>query len=183
MSDPEYITPPPDPSLDPALAPPRRTEDRQRVDATNTVATAEPDAEALDAPVELTKEEEALFLQLMTVGRRTKTITVFDHPVVIQTLNVDDDLRVSMFTRNYRESDGYGRAYQLATCAAGIRSVDGKPLYSALAESPAEDEVFEQKVAVLRRYYPITLSQIYNEIIKLDAEFAELAVRLGKLPG
>ena len=175
MPDTESITPPPDPAFDPALTPP--TETRQRVDA-DPAPVEEPEPE-----VTLTREEENLFLQLMTVGRRSKTISVFDHRVAIQTLNVDDDLRVSLFTRDYRDTDGNGRAYQLATCAAGIRSIDGEPLYKALSSEITEDEAFARKVEKLRNYYPIVISQIYSEVIKLDAEFAELAVKLGKLPG
>lgn len=174
---------PPDPAIDPDIAPPPRGgEDRQRVDETNTVRQ---EAEETPAPdvVSLTREEENLFLQLATVGRRHKTVTIFDHKVSIQTLNVDDDLRVSMFTRDYRESDGYGRAYQLATCAAGIKAIDGKELYKPLGPEALPEEEFTAKVEKLRTFYPIVLSQIYNAIIRLDAEFAELAVKLGKLPG
>ena len=45
------------------------------------------------------------------------------------------------------------------------------------------DEDFDAKVEVLRKYYPIVITQIYNAVMALDQEFAELAVKLGKLDG
>jgi hypothetical protein len=132
---------------------------------------------------ELTDEERGWFETLLTVGRRSRTVTVMGHEVVIQNLNTDDDLRIGLFCKEFQGAPpADARAYQLATCAAGIRTVDGLPVYQPLGET-SDQEMFDQKVARLRKYYPVVITQIYREILSLDGEFMELAQKLGKLKG
>lgn len=133
---------------------------------------------------ELTDEERTWFSTLLTCGRRHKTITVMgDHKVAVQTLNADDDLRIGMYTKAFKDSDAYPRAYQIAVCAAGIRTVDGRPLYQPITDSEDEDAVFAEKVERMRKFYPVVITDIYRAIMDLDTEFAELARKLGKLSG
>ncbi len=147
------------------------------------------EGQKVDAPVEeetttLTDEERAWFSALLTCGRRHKTITVMgDHAVAVQTLNADDDLRIGMFTKQYKDSDAYPRAYQIAVCAAGIRTIDGRPLYQPITESEDADAVFAEKVERMRKFYPVVITEIYRTIMDLDSEFAELSRTLGKLKG
>jgi len=132
---------------------------------------------------ELTDEERALFRQLMTVGRRTKTIDVMGHQVSIASLRVSDELRIGLYCKPYEGIKMEPRAYQLAVCAAGIQSVDGQPLYQPLTGAESEDELFTKRVEILENYYPIVITEIYRAIMDLDVEFAELAEKLGKLKG
>ena len=169
--------PPVNPAVDPDLIPPTAPEDRQIVGELVAEKPPEPDV------TELTDQERADFATLLTVGRRTKKITVMDHAVVIQTLKTGDEMRIGLFTKPYLETQGFSRAYQVAVCAAGIKEVDGKPLWRSLAETPDEDEAFRKSVEVVDDYYPIVVSQIYQGIMDLEREFADLAVKLGKLPG
>ena len=141
-----------------------------------------PEEQDPEEVTELSDEERLLFSQLMTVGQRSKTIDVMGFQVRIQSLCVDDDLRIGMFTRQYEGSQMAHRAYQLGVCAAGIRTVNGAPLVTTLAPM-TPDEDFDAKVEVLRKYYPSVITQIYNAVMALDQEFAELAVKLGKLDG
>ena len=137
---------------------------------------------AVEEVTELSDEERLLFSQLMTVGQRSKVIDVMGFSVRIQNLCVDDDLRIGMMTRQYEGSQMSHRAYQLGVCAAGIRTINNAPLISTLAPM-TPDEDFDAKVEVLKKYYPVVLTQIYNAVMALDQEFAELAVKLGKLDG
>jgi len=164
----------------PELRPPTPFVAEQR----EKVATAEQEVVAQGEVVtELTDEERGWFETLLTVGRRSKTITVLGHEVVIQNLNTDDDLRIGLFCKEFQGAPpADSRSYQLATCAAGVRSVDGVPLYQPLGET-SDQEMFDQKIARLRKYYPVTITQIYREILALDGEFVELATKLGKLNG
>jgi hypothetical protein len=172
----EDLGPAPDFS-DPDIIPPEPLDESQFV-ASERVA--EEVKEAVEEEItELTDEERVLFSSLMTVGKRSKPIEVMGHTVVIQSLRVADDLRIGLWCKKYEESRGFQRAYQLGVCAAGIRTVDGTPLYQSLTDS-GEDEVFEAKVEKLQNYYPIVINQIYNSIVGLDSEFAELATKLGK---
>ena len=68
-------------------------------------------------------------------------------------------------------------------CAAGVREVQGQPLFSALRETTSDDEVFDKKAEEVKKFYPIVISQIYQGIMDLEREFAELAIKLGKLSG
>lgn len=169
------------PSIDDELTPPSRGEDRHIVGEliTDEEPAAEPEI------TELTDQERADFAALITVGRRTKKITVLDHQVVIQTLKTGDEMRIGLFTKPYLETQGFSRAYQVAVCAAGIKEVDGKPLWRPLsaAEALDEDEIFRKGVSIVEDYYPIVVSQIYQGIMELEREFADLAIKLGKLSG
>ena len=130
-----------------------------------------------------TADERDQFRTLMACGKRPKTIDVLGHTVEIESLNVDDDLRIGLFTKDYRDSDAYARAIHVGTCAAGIRTVDGRLLYTPISSEESSETIFRAKVKVLLKYYPVVVTEIYREILMLDAEFAELATKLNLLTG
>lgn len=172
---------PVDPSVEPGLAPPTPPTETRRVVGE---LVEEPEADEPPPVTELTDQERRDFASLMTCGRRSKKITIMGHPVVIQTLTTADEMRIGLFTKAYAETQlGFQRAYQVAVCAAGIREVQGKPLFSSLRETTSEDEIFDKKVEAVSEFYPIVVTQIYQAIMDLEREFAELAIKLGKLSG
>jgi hypothetical protein len=179
---------PVDPTVDPDLAPPTPpssppTEERRIV---GELIEDEDPAGADEAPeiTTLTDAERRDFAALITCGRRSKTLTVMGHPVVIQTLTTADEMRIGLHTKKYADTPlGFQRAYQVAVCAAGVREVQGKPLFSSLREITSEDEIFDRSVEALSEFYPVVVTQIYQGILDLEREFAELAIKLGKLPG
>lgn len=132
---------------------------------------------------EATDEERMEFVSLMTCGKRSKVIDVLGHSVGIESLNVDDDLRIGMFTKDFVGSDAYSRAVHVATAAAAIRTVDGRLLYTPLSMDETPEAIHHAKVQKLLKWYPVSITEIYREVLNLDAEFVELAVRLGKLKG
>src|SRR4029077_12094810 len=109
----------------------------------------------------LTDEERRDFATLLTVGRRTKKLTVMDHAVTIQTLKTADEMRIGLYTKDYLDSQGFSRAYQVGVCAAGVLEIDGMPIYSSLSGKEDGDEVFRKSTEKLSQYYPIVISQIY----------------------
>lgn len=141
------------------------------------------DAEPAEEVTTLTLDERMQFSTLLSCGKRSKSIDVMGHEVAIENLDTDDDLRVGLFCKPYMGSEAYERAYQLATCAAGVRSLGGRPLYTPLEESPSPNAVFDEKISKLGKYRPVVITEIYRAIGMLDIEFAELATRLGKLKG
>lgn len=173
---------PDDPTVDPDLAPPTPPTEQRRV-----VGELIEEEQAPPTPPKetvLTDAERRDFAALMTCGRRSKTITVMGHPVVIQTLTTGDEMRIGLFTKRYLDSQlGFQRAYQVAVCAAGVREVQGKPLFQELKTTTSEDEIFDKSVEAVQEFYPIVVTQIYQAIMDLEREFAELAIKLGKLPG
>ncbi|AAN16784.1 hypothetical protein Cali_126 [Mycobacterium phage Cali] len=166
---------PADPTIDPDLAPP---EPRRVV---GELVETEPQEHEDPEVTELTDEERSSFVSLLTCGKHSKKITVMGHPVVIQTLKTGDEMRVGLFTKKYLESQmGFQRAYQVAVCAAGIREIQGKPLFRELREVTDEDEIFDKNVEAVMELYPIVITQIYQAIMDLEREYAQLAVKLGK---
>lgn len=172
------IDPAVEPGIEPPAMPTRRVvaeepgDDPQSPEKTPIVVT------------ELTDSERADFASLMTCGRRSKTITVMGHPVVIQTLTTADEMRIGLYTKDFADTQlGFQRAYQVAVCAAGVREVQGKPLFTSLREITSDDKVFDRSAAEIKKFYPIVITQIYQAIMDLEREFAELAIKLGKLSG
>lgn len=164
-----------DPTVDPDLVPP---EPHRRIVGELIEEESEPEVNTL------TDEERRDFAALLTCGRRSKKISVLGHPVVIQTLKTGDEMRVGLYTKKYLESQlGFQRAYQVAVCAAGIREIQGRPLFSSLREITDEDEIFDKSVETIQGYYPVVITEVYKQIMALEKEFVDLAIKLGKLPG
>lgn len=170
-----------DPAVEPGLTPPTPPTGETRRVVGDPI---EDDVETPPPVTELTDAERRDFASLLTCGRRSKTITVMGHPVVIQTLTTADEMRIGLFTKAYTDTQlGFQRAYQVGVCAAGIREVQGKPLFSSLREITSDDEIFDKSVEAVQEFYPIVVTQVYQAIMDLEREFAELAIKLGKLSG
>lgn len=182
---------PVDPTIDPDIAPPG-----PRID--HTVGFGDQDepvedrtivgelVEAEEEPKEperltLTFDERTDFSRLITVGRRLKDITVADHRITIQTLQSGDEMRIGLHTKPYLDSQGFARAYQVGVCAAGIVEIKNQTLWESLEPIDDPDEKFAKNVEALSKFYPIVITRIYQSIMDLEREFAQLAVKLGKL--
>lgn len=182
---------PVDTTVDPDIAPPQRTRARAR-----RTAPPEPvvedriivgeliEAEEEEDPDErltLTLEERTNFATLVNVGKRFKTINVADHQVTIKTLKASDEMRIGLYTKPYLDTQGFARAYQVAVSAAGLVEIQNQELWKSLKEVTDPDEIFAKNVAALEDFYPIVITQIYQAVMDLEREFAELAIKLGKL--
>jgi hypothetical protein len=186
------MPPPPDPAFDPDIAPPdaphrHRKEDRMLVGSPEapiirTGAAGAPTQVVTDdeeEQVALTPQESLDLRHLAVIGRRIKEIVVYGHRVVISTLNADDDINVGMYTKPYLGSDAYGRSHQVATLAAAIQSFDGRPVYQDIQDQ-APEFLHRKKAEIIRKWYPVVISEIYGEQVKLDGEYVELLDKLGK---
>lgn len=139
-----------------------------------------PDPKNAD-PTELTEEERDQFRHLLTIGKRTKTVTIFDHTIVISSLMTDDDLILGEKVKQYRDNPNYSAIYRAATVAASIQSVDGERWGQSLFADADKSVVFEQKFTKVLSMHNLVTQYIYNEVVTLDVEFADLAAKLGKL--
>lgn len=157
----------------------------QGVQVTPTqVSIPQEDLEKQDPDVEkLTPEEHALFASLLTCGRKTNTVDIFNHIVVVQSLCGDDDLRIGMYVKDYQGSLGESRAYQIGVAAAGIRTIDGTPLVTSLFADADEATLFDEKVKRVSKMYPVVINRIYRAVLDAEKDFVELTVRLGKSDG
>jgi hypothetical protein len=179
-------------AADPRMTPPSPIDPRLIMNSTNAsempppvVPTAveqddfpPPGDEELGEP--LTSEESVNFASLMTCGRRSKTLRILDHIVVIQTLCGSDDLRIGMYAKPYAGTAGEQRAYQIAVGAAAIRSINGQPIVPTLFENTDEDALFDQKIKKVEGMYPTVINAIYKGALAAEREFVELVDRLGK---
>jgi hypothetical protein len=136
-----------------------------------------------EEPPELSPEEQVMFASLLTCGRRSKTLRLMDHTVVVQTLCGDDDLRIGLFVKQYVGTFGEQRAYQIGVAAAGIRSIDGQPLVQSLYPEADNDALFDQKCTKVAQMYPTIINRIYRTVLEAEQEFVELATKLGKFDG
>jgi hypothetical protein len=168
---------------DPAFIPP------QEIPIPTQVPQTEESRRLVSQPVqteemwEPTEAERDQFATLLNCGKRSTVVSVMGHKVGIESLNVDDDLRVGVFTQKYLGTEAYGRAVALATCAAGVRTIDGRPLYNPLSVDESPESIFEGRLERLRHYHASAIMEIHPHILQLDIDFANLAVKLGKLTG
>lgn len=159
-----------------------RAQAKARADAEAAEGTDPDDVETI---LDLSDEERADLGDAFMVGKRKGHITVLGHRIDCQTLNSMDEMNVGRFVKPYMDSPGFVRAWTVANAAAGIRRIDGKRIYEALAPIEDESELFEEKVRLVARAYPYIITPVYDRIQELDAEFAAIAERLnsGKISG
>lgn len=187
--------PPVDTSIDPDLAPPdpvvrsRRTAKKPPQDRHIVGKLITEDAtEEVEPEPELSTQERADLASLLTVGRRHKKIRVGGHSITIRTLDSGDEMRIGLYTKPYLDSQGFARAYQVGCCACGIVEIENEDLWDALEKKPLkeitdEDEIFAKNCEALGKLYPIVVAEIHTEIMRLEREFAELYIKLGKSDG
>lgn len=132
---------------------------------------------------QLTNDERRDFARLLTMGRRVKKVVIMDHPVTVQTLKTSDEMLIGLYTKPYLESQGFSRAYQVGMCAAGVIDIDGVSLYEPISEAEDKSSIFNKRAEKIQEYYPIVVTQVYQAIVDLEREFADLAIKLGKLSG
>lgn len=185
MSD-QPEDPPVDEAVDPAFVSPEDFEglpDRIRVsdDPDPDGVHEEPEIPPKENITELTPAEREQFSSLMRIGKRTKKVSVMGFPVVLSSLNGADEVRIGLAVKDYKDTQGYSRAYQAAVIGSAIRSTEGQSWDNTLEQDPDPDVLFEKKFRRALDLYPLVIQYIYNEVLKMEAEFAELAGRLGKL--
>lgn len=194
MSYPSDADVPVDTTIDPDIVPPKPRIDHSVGFSDGSDQPEEPEdrtivgelveVEQEEAPPQrltLTNEERQDFARLVTVGRRRKEIIVAKHRVTIQTLQSIDEMRIGLYTKPYLDSQGFARAYHVGVCAAGIAEIKNQPLWESLAPIEDPDERFAKNVEVLSTFYPVVISRIYQAIMDLEREFAQLAIKLGYL--
>ena len=106
------------------------------------------------------------FEGLLFVGYLQREITSIPfHKFVVRTLTINEKLEISLITKPYLDSIGYGRAYKAAVVAAGLMSVDGKELIP----SNRNINVVRQKYDyVTDNWYDAVIDILYEEIDTLE---------------
>jgi len=117
------------------------------------------------------------FEGLLFVGALQREITKIPfHKFVVKTLTINEKLEISLITKPYLESVGYGRAYKAAVVAAGLVSVDGKEL---IPSNRVINIVRQKYDYVVNNWYDTTIDILYDEIDALENRVIFVLQELG----
>jgi len=101
------------------------------------------------------------------------------HTFVVRTLTVNEKLEVTLATKEYQETVGYGRAYRAAVVAAGLESVDGRELIPAVKGTNTFRQKFEY---VINSWYDGVIDILFAEIDALEGQVFKVLQEIGILP-
>jgi hypothetical protein len=117
------------------------------------------------------------FEGLLYLGYLSKEVTSIPfHHFVVRTLTVAEKLEVSLLTKEYVDTIGYGRAYRAAIVAAGLQYVDGRELLPATTGTKVLRQKFDY---VVNGWYDSVIDILYKEIDDLEGQVLRVLQELG----
>jgi len=121
---------------------------------------------------------------LLFLGALKKSFTWLGHTFVIRTITIGEIADIGVIAAKYRDTDFNAKAYQAATVAACLVSVDGKPLPVMPITNAPEDSNLQAKFDyVLRRWFAPVTDVVFTEFLELEARARDLLEELGKASG
>jgi len=87
------------------------------------------------------------------------------HKFIVKTLTVNEKIEVSLLTKPYVDTVGFNRAWKAAVVAAGLVSVDDRPLVAINKNTNTLQQKYDY---VINNWYDIVVEILYNEIQKLE---------------
>ena len=117
------------------------------------------------------------FEGLLYLGHLEKEVTQIPfHKFVVRTLTVNEKLEVSLLTKEYVDTIGYGRAYRAAVVAAGLQSVDGRQLLP----TTTSNNILRQKYDyVVNGWYDAVIDILFAAIDELEGRVLTVLQELG----
>lgn len=100
------------------------------------------------------------------------------HKFVVKTLTINEKIEVSLITKPYLDSVGFNRAWKSATVAAGLVSVDDRPLIPSLKSVNSLKQKFDY---VTQNWYDVVVEMLYDEIQRLEDKAIVVLGELGIL--
>jgi len=101
------------------------------------------------------------------------------HTFVVRTLTVNEKLEITLATKDYQDTVGYGRAYRAAVVAAGLESVDGRELIPSVKGTNTFRQKFEY---VINSWYDGVIDVLFAEIDELEGQVFKVLQEIGILP-
>lgn len=101
------------------------------------------------------------------------------HKFVVKTLTINEKIEVSLLTKSYVDTIGFNRAWKAATVAAGLVSVDGRPLISSNKSINSLQQKFDY---VTQNWYDIVVELLYEQIQQLEDKVIVVLGELGIIP-
>ena len=119
------------------------------------------------------------FEGLLYLGHLEKKVTSIPfHEFVVKTLTVSEKLEVSLLTKDYVDTIGYGRAYRAAVVAAGLQTVDGRSL---IPSSKGLNTLRQKYDYVINGWYDAVIDVLFGEIDELEGQVLMVLQELGIL--
>lgn len=119
---------------------------------------------------------------LLFIGALKKKFSWLGHEFVIKTLHNRDYGDVALCASPYRETEFFGKAYQTATVAACIISVDGQPL-PTMPVLNTQTEIQAKFDYVMDRWHSPVIDYVFTQFWELESVVRELIDELGKPSG
>ena len=101
------------------------------------------------------------------------------HTFVVRTLTVNEKLEITLATKDYQDTVGYGRAYRAAVVAAGLESVDGRKLIPSVKGTNTFRQKFEY---VINSWYDNVIDILFAEIDELEGQVFKVLQEIGIFP-
>lgn len=101
------------------------------------------------------------------------------HTFVVRTLTVNEKLEITLATKDYQDTVGYGRAYRAAVVAAGLESVDGRELIPSVKGTNTFRQKFEY---VINSWYDNVIDILFAEIDELEGQVFKVLQEIGIFP-
>jgi hypothetical protein len=98
------------------------------------------------------------------------------HKFVVKTLTINEKIEVSLITKPYLDSVGFNRAWKAATVAAGLVSVDDRPLIASAKNVNSLKQKFDY---VTQNWYDVVVELLYEEIQSLEDKAIVVLGELG----
>jgi hypothetical protein len=104
-------------------------------------------------------------LTLLHVGRLTKEVNSYGNTIVLRTLKSGEELELGVIIKKYADTPEEGRAFAVATVAASIESLNGKPLVNRLG--PDDEDYLRRSFNIVRKWYWPVIEGLYEECVLL----------------
>lgn len=121
---------------------------------------------------------------LLFLGALLKKFSWLGHDFVIRTLQTGEYAEVALVAARYRDTDFAARAYQAATVAACLVSVDGQDLpVMPLTNEPNDTNINARFEYVIKRWFPPVMDRVYTEFYELEVRQRQVLEEMGKRSG
>ena len=114
---------------------------------------------------------------LLFLGHLSKNVAYAGHDFLIETLTESEVLRVGQYMSEYKGTFSEAEARKMFTVAACVQSVDGYALATPIMK---DQDLFPDKVKVVRQWYPPVIDFVYKEYRKLEISEFSIANALKK---
>ena len=123
------------------------------------------------------------FNGLLFVGALSDQFDWLGHRFHIRTLTTGELAEVALLAKPYAGSEAALKAWQAATVAAALVTVDGKEIAIPLTSEIGDTHVAAKFRYVMDKWFPPVLDAIYERYIRLELQVRDVISAMGKASG